>query len=203
MATSGTLQSPFRGQASISHEKRTSGVRCGAWTNLDKAGPFKRWRRSNLTRMQSESVLVVTVGILDARASLMATGTPSPPCPPRPSPKRAPRFCKLEATAFLFRLNTEVHCTVAGAHAALQASAPRRRRQACYIRLRLPPESPRVFGSPPRPPPSMSRLAQGGGELGAGLAGVRAETVPRRALQGRLSLSLGRFPLCRRHVNPF
>ncbi len=57
---------------------------------LDKAGTFKRLAQITNTHKR-ESVLVVTVGILDGRAWLTAMGTPNPPnARPDPAPSVAP-----------------------------------------------------------------------------------------------------------------
>jgi hypothetical protein len=68
---------------------------------LDKAGTFKRLAQITNTHKR-ESVLVVTVGILDGRAWLTAMGTPYPPnARPDPAPSVAPARLGLFANQLL------------------------------------------------------------------------------------------------------
>jgi hypothetical protein len=68
---------------------------------LDKAGTFKALAQITNTHKR-ESVLVVTVGIVDGTAWLTAMRTPNPPqCPSRPSPKRGPARLGLFANQLL------------------------------------------------------------------------------------------------------
>lgn len=61
---------------------------------LDKAGTFKRLAQITNTHKR-ESVLVVTVGTLDATAWLMVTGTPDSPMPVLTQPQAyLGAFCK-------------------------------------------------------------------------------------------------------------